>query len=208
MIAEPRLTLQQSGPLKVLEAFDDRDQSLLIEPADPLGTQRLSGYFGVYGGTMLQLQVPLKHPDQAGTTIQRLRGVVPVLVSTRKLDPLVVPLQNAAGKSFKNDELILSIQNVSTAGSGNQTTIQMSLQIQGSDPLGNLPGAIPGGFEPAGLPMRNILYQQARQHQIEVVDAQGRLLPHSFSGGPDMTRLTLMISHLNQGIRPRSDTTD
>ena len=45
--AEPRLSLSLNGPLKILEAVDDRGQSLLPAHGEGPITQRFSGYFGL-----------------------------------------------------------------------------------------------------------------------------------------------------------------
>ena len=110
--AEPRLSLSQNGPLKVLEVVDDRGQSLQPELDQGSVTQRVSGYFGLATGSTLQLHVPLKRPELPGQAIRTLRGVLPIMVATRKPDPLVIPLQGAAGKSFHNDDVDLSVLDI------------------------------------------------------------------------------------------------
>ena len=112
--AEPRLSLSQNGPLKVLEVVDDRGQSLQPELDQGPVTQRVSGFFGLATGSTLQLHVPLKAPDLPGQSIRTLRGLLPIMVATRKPDPLVIPLQGAAGKSFRNGDVDLSILDIRT----------------------------------------------------------------------------------------------
>ncbi len=76
--AEPRLSVSQSGPIKLLEANDDRGQSLLQMGANGPVVQRYSGYFGLTAASTLHLQIPLKRPEQPGKSIKKLRAVLPL----------------------------------------------------------------------------------------------------------------------------------
>ena len=192
--AEPRLSLSQHGPLKILEAVDDRGQSLLPESGDGPVTQRFSGYFGVTSGSALQLQAPLRRPDQPGQSIQRLRGTLPILVSTRKPDPLVVPLQGGAGtgKTYINDDVSLNVVDVRVNPANNQTMIDLVVRS----------GAHPGpGFAPPGDNGPEMMIQRPdlHQQQIEVVDSQGRVMAwyHS-SFDTEGSRMTLTLTPHDQ----------
>jgi hypothetical protein len=128
--AEPQLSLSQIGPLKILDAIDDRGQSLQLETDPGQGpiTQRVSGYFGVTSGSTLQLHVPLQRPEVPGQSIRTLRGLLPIMVATRKPDPLVVSLQGAAGKSFHNDEVDLSVLDIRANPGTHQTSIDIMVR--------------------------------------------------------------------------------
>jgi len=191
--AEPRLSLSQNGPLKILEAVDDRGQSLLPEAGEGPFTQRFSGYFGLTTGSALQLQAPLKRPEQPGRSIRKLRGVLAIMVATRKPDPLVVPLQGAAGKSFHNDEVNLSIVDIRVAPVTNQTSIEVVIRLN-SSPAGGF--APPGGNGPEFTMQRPDLHQQ----QIEVVDSQGRVIAwyHSSVFDAEGSRMTLTLTPQQQ----------
>ena len=104
--AEPRLSVSQNGTVQILEALDDRGQSLML-PDGGTSATRHSAYFGMSSGPIVQMQAHLKRPEQPGSTIRKLRGTVPIAVATRKPDPLVVPLTGASGKSFRNDQVSL-----------------------------------------------------------------------------------------------------
>jgi hypothetical protein len=167
--AEPRLSLSQNGPLKILDATDDRGQSLQVETDQGPITQRVSGYFGMANGSTLQLHVPLKRPEVPGQSIRTLRGVLPIMVATRKPDPLVVSLQGAAGKSFHNEDVDLSVVDIRANPATNQTSID--IVVRSSTPAAaafTRPG--PGG------PDVQIQRPDLHQQQIEVVDTQGRVI--------------------------------
>lgn len=189
--AEPRLSLSQHAQLKLTEAVDNLDQSLLIPPNSNGTVQRFSGYFGLTTGSTLHLQAPLRRPSQPGQKIKRLRGVLPVLVSTRKPDPLVVPLSGSAGKSFQNEEVTLGVQEIRVNPSTRQTSIELSLKTN--------PG--PVGSEPVGafLPTGAVHRQDTNQQQIEVVDSQGRPIPWYHSNDGESSRMTLTLTPHDQG---------
>jgi hypothetical protein len=181
--AEPRLALTQNGPIRVLEAIDERGQSLLFPTHDGPFTQRFSGYFGMSNGSTLSLQVPLSHPSQPSRMIKRLRGSLSVTVSTRKPDPLVISLGNAAGKTFQNEDVTLGVQDIRN----NPNTRQMSidLSIRTNSPA-TAPLTAPGEL--------NFPRPDTHQQQIEIVDAQGRALPWYNAGyDGEGTRLSLTL---------------
>ena len=71
VVAEPRLWVSQGGQIQVLEAQDDRGQSLMLTER---GTStRHSAYFGMSSGAVVQMQAHLKRPVQPGARIQKLR---------------------------------------------------------------------------------------------------------------------------------------
>jgi hypothetical protein len=171
--AEPQLSLSQIGPLKILDVIDDRGQSLQLETDPGQGpiTQRVSGYFGVASGSTLQLHVPLRRPEVPGQSIRTLRGLLPIMVATRKPDPLVVSLQGAAGKSFHNDEVDLSVLDIRANPGTHQTSIDIMVRSNSNArPAAAFTPPGPGGAEL--LIQRSDLHQQ----QIEVVDTEGRVL--------------------------------
>ena len=52
---------------------------------------------------MLDWHVPLGLPDRPTEPLLKLRGALPVVISARKPDPLVIPLEDAVGKTFSQD---------------------------------------------------------------------------------------------------------
>jgi hypothetical protein len=190
--AEPRLSLSQSGPLRVTEATDEKGQSLLAETAaGEAPVRRASGYFGVASGSVLQPNVALSRPGQAGRVIKTLRGVLPVTVSSRKPVPLAVKLSDAAGRSFQNEDVLLTLNQVRSQSQGRQFHIDLSIR----------PNQAPGQvLEPAdGVPVRPEGFQQ----QLEVVDAQGRIVSWFPSVYDSETgRMTLTLTPVEPGSTP------
>ena len=199
MAAEPRLSVSQNGPLKVIEAVDDRGQSLKIATNGHQMTQRFSGYFGLATGSVIQMQAQLVRPSVAGRSIRKFRGEVPLTVSTRKPSPLVIPLNGASGKTFQNDEVSLTIQELKVNPNTHQTSIELSLR-----PTGNPPG---GGVEPRGVGQAGDVVVPHRpdiqQQQIEIVDSQGRIIPwYHASFDAEGVRMTLTMTPHDQAIAP------
>ena len=167
--AEPRLSVSQGGPIQILEALDDRGQSLML-PVGGTSMTRHSGYFGMSSGAVVQMQAHLKRPEQPGATIRKLRGSVPIAVATRKPGPLVVPLAGASGKSFRNDQVSLSIQEVRANLNANQTIVDLVVRPQGG------PGAATHALGARGGDF-SLPRQDQHQQQIEVIDAKGQTIP-------------------------------
>jgi hypothetical protein len=186
--AEPRLSLTQNGPLRVLEAVDDQGQSLLLPSSGGPLTQRYAAYFGMTAGSTFHLPVPLRRPEHPGKTILKLRGVLPVMVATRKPNPLVIPLTEADGKAFHNDEVTLNVDDVRTNPNSRQMSIELTIQPAASTGA-NAPAAAEFGAQ------RPETYQQ----QIEVVDAQGRPIPWYHSSDAEGSRMTMTLTPHNQG---------
>lgn len=194
IVAEPRLSLQKTGELRLLEAVDDRGQSL-IAPATM--TQRHSGYnSAVIPGSALPVQAPLARPKEPGTSIRKLRAVVPVTVRMRKPNPLVAPLTNSAGKTFHNDDATLTIVEVKVNPQSNQTSIELAIR-PGESQAQSDQGTGPGAGDDF-IPHRPDRYQQ----QIEVVDAQGRAIPWYHSGFVDESRMSITLMPNDPGSAP------
>jgi hypothetical protein len=197
LAAEPRLALSQRGPVKVLEAFDDRGNSLVGRSDDGQGGGRFqAGYFGTSGPT-LRLPVSLERPLVAGETIKKLRGIVQATVSSRRADPLIVPLTDSIGKTFENPELRVIVQDVKVATNpSSSTVIELLVRVRNPD----------AGPEDAGLLEFNQHGAQlGQQHlQIEIVDSRGELIPWV---QPDLdsetSRLTLTVTSLPQNTQPK-----
>jgi hypothetical protein len=189
--AEPRMIVSQNGPLKLTEAVDERGQSLL--PAAAAETvQRVSGYYGAFsaGAASLQMQVDLRHPGQAGRTVKRLKGVIPLTVASRKENPLLIELAQAKGKSFQSEEMSITIHDVRTEADQPRTLIELSLRhLTPSDP------AQPGAR--LGVDLMAFRSPQSSQSQIEILDAQGRAYPQWYPSSTrvdsEEMRMTLML---------------
>jgi len=192
---EPRLALAQSGPLRIIEAVDEKGQALALPAADGAITQRASGYFGFTTGSVLPLQVPLTRPAQAGATIKRIKGAVPVTVSTRKPSPLVVVLGTAAGHTFQSDDVSLTVHDLRPPANDRPSSIELTVR-----PSGRAAGASASGFGGNDAVM---LRPDTYQQQIEVTDAQGHPIPwYQTSFDAEAGRMTLTLTSANPAAPP------
>ena len=127
MTAEPRLSLAPRGELRLSEAVDDRGGSLI--PAGRRGQSlNYTGYFGPPHGPVIETVAQLKMPANPGETIKKLRGTIPVTVSSRRPDPLIVPLEKSAGKTFQNSDVQLTIHDVRTLPDSRHTLVEISVR--------------------------------------------------------------------------------
>ena len=153
VVAEPRLSLSQTGCFEILEARDDRGNSLVSEGQSSPMMLRNAGYMGGMSTAVLHLRAPLSRPEDPGRTIKVLRGSIPLRVTSRQTDPLVVPLADAAGKSFDKGDLHLSIHEVRTDANHRQRQIELSVHDERGDLLPASDEMIP---QPAGQPSTHI----------------------------------------------------
>ena len=194
--AEPRLSLYQNGPLQLIEAVDNRGNSLIPIASDGPAYNRLAGYFGMANGPIMQLQAQLHRPESAGESIKTLRGTVPVTVSSRKPDPLVVSLINGIGKTVENSELRLTVHEIRTLPNNHNSLVELS--VKPNDPDTSVGRSDVDGFSA-------VLQRTDPQHlQIEVVDMRGQLIPWFPSGADNETaRVTLTLTNLPQTTQPK-----
>ena len=194
--AEPRLSLYQNGPLQVIEAVDNRGNSLTPIASDGPAYNRSAGYFGMANGPVMQLQAPLHRPGSAGESIKKLRGVIPVTISSRKPDPLVVSLINGVGKAVENGEVQLTIHDIRTLPNSHNSLVELSVRANEQEVPGTRSDV--DGFS-------KVLQRTDPQHlQIEVVDTRGRLIPwFSSDADHDTGRVTLTLAKLPETTQPK-----
>jgi hypothetical protein len=189
---EPRLSIYQNGLPKVTVAVDDKGQSLLV-PSEAITFQHVAGYNGVSPSPTVRFRVDLIRPEAAGQKIRLIRGTIPVTVASRKSEPLEVPLEGSIGKLFKNEDVVLMVNDSRRARTNTTSLIELSIR-----PMGQVPRAIPfGEGEPFGY------RPDTPQQQIEILDAEGKTLswfPSSTFYNGDETRLTLTI--VGRGTTP------
>jgi hypothetical protein len=181
--------LSQNGPLQVVEAVDDRDNSLI--PSGAVGTvsQRIAGYYGVTHGSVLPLQAPLERPAMVGKSLKKLRGVIPLTVSSRRPDPLIVPLNQGTGKRFENPDVEVTLHDVRTAPNTHQTLIELTLK----------PNERKASADRDVMDTWNdALYRTDTQRlQLEVVDSRDQLVPWLSSDvDSETSRVTLTVPNL------------
>jgi hypothetical protein len=194
--AEPRLALSNVRQPQLVEAVDDLGNSLVpVAAADPF-ISRHSGYFGMMTGPVVQLQAPLQRPEPAGERIKKLRGLIALNVSSRRPDPLVVPLNSAAGKSFENQDHRLTVHDIHPSPNSHHMLVELS--IKGADPDQSADRGESDAFSDG-------LQRADPQHlQIEVIDARGQLITWFQSGADAETgRFTLTLTNLPQTSQPK-----
>lgn len=183
--AEPRLFIGQAGSLRITEAVDSRGHSLV--PSDESGASRRFGFFSTMNGPILQLQAHLRYPANPGESIRRLRGVVPLTISSRGPDPLVVPLDaQGLGKRFTNPDVEITLLAIRTTSNAVPQT-QIDLAIR--------PGARPGAVDPAEAgPFGDVYRPDLHRQQLEIADSRGRLVSWFPSGvDSENARITLTL---------------
>jgi hypothetical protein len=136
----------------------------------------------------VQTVLPLKYPERAGRTIKTMRGVVPLTVSARKDDPMVISLAEARGKTFQNADISLTIHEVKFEPNHGQTSIDLT--VRSLDPA----SANGGMFGQEFLAIRQ---PGGGQQQFEIADARGGLYqqwyPTRQEQTPDGVRMTLRL---------------
>jgi hypothetical protein len=198
---EPRLSMTQSGGVQLLEAVDDVGNALAQPASDArpqgIAANRGLGHLRGISSHQLQLVVPLNRPDPAGKTIKVLKGAVPILVASRRPEPLIVPIAGAAGKSFENRETAVVIHAIRKSQNQIQTTIDMTIRSVGDAvPIFQAdPDVSADSFQPQ---------PDAPQQQIEVVDHQGRVLPwYQTSHQPELSRIAMTLNQFGPGSEPK-----
>jgi hypothetical protein len=114
VVPEPGLWIRPAGAPVLDEAADERGNALRIqaEPPQPASPRR-PGVVTPTTGTVDSFELPVALALPAGSrTIARLRGRVPIVAAARGPDPLVIPLQDAVGRSFQNDDVTIQVHDL------------------------------------------------------------------------------------------------
>jgi hypothetical protein len=186
VMAEPRLGLSQNGPLQLLEANDDHGNSLLPPAAMPVSLTPAAGYLGSSCRSSLNLQAPLRRPDNPGTTISVLRGTVPLRVVARRPNPLIVPLASAAGRTFEHGDLHVAVHEVRSEPNTRHRQIELTVRV-------DRPDAQPGGDAVSSVDAGARV--DALEHHLEVIDDRGEPLPWvQTTVDVEASRVTLTIA--------------
>ena len=115
---EPGLLIRRIDPPRVIEAVDDRGQSLeAVEVEDPMMIQGRRADPANQGSSAT---APLKLglPKNSGRILKRLKIAVPILIASRRPDPTEIPLTDAAGKTFPIDDGLIRFVRVATEPGG------------------------------------------------------------------------------------------
>jgi hypothetical protein len=194
--AEPRLSVVHRGALRLIEAVDNLGNSL-VPPVSAGRTPRLAADFPMMSGPVMQILAHLHRPNVPGDTIKKLRGVIPLAVSSRRSDPLVVPLkETTAAKTFENPDARLTIHAVHPLGNSRNTLIELSVRSDDDD-----------ASSPASdMAVYSSSARRIDPHhlQIEIVDQRGQSLPWFQSKvDAETSHFTLTVTGLPQTTQPK-----
>ncbi len=195
LMAEPRLGVTQCGPPRILEARDDLDNSLLAANQRGMMLSRNSTFLAGTCTSVIHLNVPLSRPETPGRSIKTLRGEVPLRVSARRPDPLIVPLSGAGGKTFVQGDVRLTIHDVRIGANSRGRQIDLSVREGRSD---SAPATDDFSLHD---PTSRL---ESHQQSIEILDSQNRPLPW-FQTGLEMesSRLTLTMASSAAAAEPK-----
>ncbi len=79
------------------------------------------------GGTAANLIAQLHRPETPGKLIKTLRGTVEVSVSSPRPNPLVIPLEGAAGKTFQDDDRRVVVNSIERGLLKRQEVIELTI---------------------------------------------------------------------------------
>ncbi len=188
VLAEPRMTIGQNGSIRVLEAVDDRGQSLLPPTATLDALPEMPVLYDFNAVASLKLPILLSRPDRPGRTVERLRGVIPLSLSARKPEPVTIPLTNAVGRSFLGEDVALVIHALKHEPNGSESSLDLTVR-----PL----TAVEAGPNPiAGEPEVSHGLDFIEQ-RIEILDSRGKpfiLFPLDVTQKGHEIRLSLMLA--------------
>jgi hypothetical protein len=174
---EPGRFLNGNGQVH-LEAVDAQARAISpqgLGPGDPPGWRASSW---LIPGTISarQWHVPLGLPDLPRGSPLKLRGVLPVVISSRRPDPLVIPLTGADGRTFRQGPKVVRIEKISAQGA-DAAAIELSLSED----------VIPEDRPRIRLGAETDFVGDFLANRLEFEDAEGRLLTWLLVGDPAAT---------------------
>jgi hypothetical protein len=193
--AEPRLSISQSGPLQILEARDDRGNSLTAAARGTSVFERNTTYLGGTCSSVLHLRALLQRPEKPGESIKSLRGVIPLRVTARRPDPLIVSLASAVGKTFHKGDLHLTVHEVRSDPNVRQRQIDLSVRVGRLETTPTV--------DDLSVPDPNSRPDPHRQN-IEVIDAQDHVLSwFQTTMDVESSRITLTMTNSPGAAEPK-----
>jgi hypothetical protein len=186
-IPEPGLVIRQLGRPTFVEAVDDRNRSLLR----PEMKDAANGPSNVNlqpptlnGPSGFEFSASLRLPDLAGRSIRRLRGSIPVVIVAYASHPIAIPLEGAADKSVRKNEVTVSVLEVATADTG-QVTVEVEVTPNRPD------GHEPDPWNRSGPPDFVTFRTNQLLNRLELLDAKGRELALSWNQGHGRDPMTI-----------------
>ena len=173
VMVEPRMWFTQEAPARLIEASDDLGQSLVPEAGDLATRRQDDAHFAFHTGsgvTQAWTEFRLRPTDHPGR-VARLRGVVPVMLHVRRPEPtLVIPLADAAGKTFRCDDAEFTIQTVNDSATATNVSMTVRLNVDKADLPDNPDGEL--------ITSRR---HMMGDHQLQLTDAAGTVLADSMA---------------------------
>lgn len=202
IVPEPRMLISRAGNPQVLEAVDELGQSLMPTVSDD---ERATGQMGMIGGsttgqTLASFSLQLHRPETPGKLIKKLRSTVEVAVSAARSNPLVIPLEGAAGKSFQNEDRRVVVNSIEHDPMQRQDVIELKIddldelfpaETVNGPGLGARSGMMPSGFA-------NRAGGDASQWPIQVLTSKGQNVFSQTSFDWDSGRVTLRVARVPQ----------
>jgi len=184
--AEPRLTISQTGALQILEARDDQGNSLRMDNPATQVLSRNVDYLAGFCSSVVHVRAPLNRPENPGRTIKILRGSVPLRLTSRQPDPLVVPLATATGKAFDSSDLHVLVHEVRFDPNTHQRQIELTVRATRS-------GGLPAADEESAADLGSRF--DPHQQNIEIIDTGGHVVPWvQTSIDMESSRITLSMA--------------
>jgi hypothetical protein len=212
---EPRMAILQLGPLEILEAVDDLGNSLLSaardgqQPLGMMGTLAAAPPMFISGGTTVTAIAQLRRPEQPGKLIKKLRGSAEVWVSATRPNPLVIPVDGAAGKTFENDDLRVRASAIDIDQARSQVVIELTLDnpeeiypAEWVNPMGGagrgpmLNPILRGGM--MGMRPGSVMGRNPSQSLIQVITSRGQNAMFQESIDRDSGHMTLRVNQVPQ----------
>jgi hypothetical protein len=121
----------------------------------------------------LHWHVPLGLPDLPVRSPLKLRGVLPVVITSRRPDPLVIPMVGAAGKTFRQGPRVVRIEKISSEAPG-MTSVNLSVSED----------VIPADRTRVSAGPETDYIGDFLRNRIQFEDAEGHPLIWNLLGGP------------------------
>jgi hypothetical protein len=199
VLAEPRVLISRLAEAHLALAIDDRGQTLL--PGDKPGVQNCA-VGAIPAQACIFFGLNLKHPERAGKLIKRLRMTIGVEVVTRKPGPLVIPLANARGKTFRLGQTSVQVVGLGTDTSGH-ASIELRVAID-DETARRLTQALHLEYPNVwGQPVR----PEVTGNVIQVFDQHGRQFPWTGACESDGSQVSAKLSLRPEGGPPISEPT-